>query len=313
MIIQVDRDTPLIGCIAFGIIDRGTNLLQIRATTVCNINCTFCSVDGGNKSTWHKDFFVVDLDYLIEETKKVVDFKGVDIEINIDSVGEPFCYPKLEELAQKLRAIERVTKISIQTNGTIDKEIDVDVLNLSLHAMDPVLAKSLADSPCYNIEMLKSLAQKYKKNGITVRLCPVWLPGINDEELPKIIQFAKDNEYELGIQKYEGYNYSRKIKGIKPLNWFKFYRQIGIWEKEFDISLKLKAKDLNIVRTKRLPEMFKKGEKVQLEVVHKGWTKGQMIAKGRGRAVSVVDCERNKGDKINVTILEANNNIYVAK
>ena len=36
---------PLIGHTAFGLIDRGTNIIQVRGLSGCNINCPFCSVD----------------------------------------------------------------------------------------------------------------------------------------------------------------------------------------------------------------------------------------------------------------------------
>ncbi|MDP3918863.1 MAG: radical SAM protein [Nanoarchaeota archaeon] len=313
MLIKINRDIPLIGCIAFGIIDRGTNLLQVRATSVCNINCPFCSVDGGSQSKTHENFYEVDCDYLVEEIAKVVEFKGDNIEINIDSVGEPFCYPELEKLTKNIRKIKGVNKISIQTNGTLYKDVDVDIINLSLHSMDSTLAKELSGSPCFNLELLKTNAQKWKDKGIQIRLCPVWVPKINDEELPKIIQYAKENNFELGIQKYEVYKHSRKIKKVKALNWWKFYKQLELWEKEFDIKLRIKAKDLDIQRVQRLPEMFKKGEKILVELVCQGWNKGQMIGIAKDRCISINDCDKEIGDLIKVKILESSNNIYLAE
>ncbi|MDP3728505.1 MAG: radical SAM protein [bacterium] len=315
MLIHISRESgiPLFGNIAFGIIDRGTNLLQVRATSVCNINCTFCSVDGGMFSQQHKVFYEVDCDYLLEEVGKVVALKGNDVEINIDSVGEPFCYPQLEKLVEGLREIQCVKKISIQTNGTIWKDINVDVVNLSFHAIDPILARKLANSPCMDIDKVKDFGERYKKKGIIVRLCPVWIPGVNDTEIPKIIQYAKEKDYFLGIQKYEVYAYSRKHEKIKAQSWYQFYSQIKKWEKEFGLSLQVTAKDLGIHKASRVEEVFKKGERVKLEVRLKGWFKDQMIAVGRGRTVTVKDCTKNEGDLINVKILETKNNIYLAK
>jgi len=144
-------------------------------------------------------------------------------------------------------------------------------------------------------------------------LCPVWIPGVNDLEIPKIIMFAQENNCDLGIQKYEIYSYSRQMKGVKPLTWWKFYDQLSKWEKEFKVKLKLTAKDVNIVRAKRIEEVFKKNEKVQLKVVCKGWFEGQMIGVGRNRCVSIENCNKNVNDLVNVKILEAKNNIYLAK
>ncbi len=313
MLVKIDRGIPLFGCIAYGILDRGTNLLQVRATSVCNINCTFCSVDGGPLSQQHKVFYEVDCDYLLEEVEKVVALKGNDVEINIDSVGEPFCYPQLEKLVNGIRKIYGIKKISIQTNGTIWRDINVDVINLSFHAMDNILAKKLANSHCMDIEKVKEFGEKCKQKGIVVRLCPVWIPGVNDTEIPKIISFAKEKGYLLGIQKYEVYAYSRKHEKIKAQSWYQFYSQIKKWEKEFGLSLQVTAKELGIHKAQRVEEVFKKGEKVKLEVRLKGWFKDQMIAVGRGRTVTVQHCEKNEGDLINVKILEAKNNIYLAE
>ena len=41
---------PLIGTAYFGLIDRGTNLIEIRPLTGCNLSCIFCSVDADPSS-----------------------------------------------------------------------------------------------------------------------------------------------------------------------------------------------------------------------------------------------------------------------
>ena len=141
----------------------------------------------------------------------------------------------------------------------------------------------------------------------------MWIPGVNDVEMPKIIAFAKEHGYLLGIQKYEVYAHSRKHERVKAQSWYQFYSQIKKWEKEFGLSLQVTAKELGIRKAVRVPEVFRKGERVQLEVKAHGWFSGQMIAVGRGRCVSVQNCEKNGGDLINVKILEAKNNIYLAQ
>lgn len=313
MLVTIERGTPLIGVLAYGIIDRGTNLLQVRPTSVCNINCTFCSVDGGALSTKHKVFYEVDCSYLLEEVAKVVALKGDGVEVNIDSVGEPFCYPHLEDLVKGLRKIQGVTRITIQTNGSIWKDVAVDLINVSFHAMDPSLAQELAGSKCFSIDNVKLFVDKCLTKGVAVRLCPVWIPGVNDQEIPKIIPYAKEKKCSLGIQKYEMYKYSRKHPGAKAVTWWKFYKQIALWEKEFGVSLRVTAKELGIRRAPRVPEVFREGERVQLKVSHLGWLQGQMVAIGRERCVSVNHCEKKIGDLINAKILETKNNIYVAE
>lgn len=59
-------DVPLLGYNAFGLIDRGTNLIQVRGVSGCNLSCVFCSVDEGPYSRTRKLDYVVDIDYLMK-------------------------------------------------------------------------------------------------------------------------------------------------------------------------------------------------------------------------------------------------------
>ena len=45
---------PILGLLHIGVIDRGTNVLQVRPTTICPLNCIFCSVDAGpfSRNRW---------------------------------------------------------------------------------------------------------------------------------------------------------------------------------------------------------------------------------------------------------------------
>jgi uncharacterized Fe-S cluster-containing radical SAM superfamily enzyme len=151
-----------------------------------------------------------------------------------------------------------------------------------------------------------------RDNDISVRICPVWVPGYNDFHIPKIIKFAKETGCTLGIQKYEYYKYARKLK-VKMVNWWKFFKQLEEWEKEFDVKLKITKDDVKIEKRERVPEVFEKGERVQVKIVGNGWYNFQKLAVGRDRCVSVLDCEAEPGDLVNVKILETKNNIYLAE
>src|SRR3990167_1973606 len=65
---------PLMGTNYFGLVDRGTNIIEVKPITSCNISCIFCSVDEGPTSRRKVDF-VVEKDYLVEEFRKIVEFK----------------------------------------------------------------------------------------------------------------------------------------------------------------------------------------------------------------------------------------------
>src|SRR3989338_3737061 len=75
--IHKNSGISLIGTNYFGLIDMGTNIIEIKPITSCNLGCIYCSVDEGPLSRRKVDF-VVEKDYLVEELKKVIDFKNED-------------------------------------------------------------------------------------------------------------------------------------------------------------------------------------------------------------------------------------------
>ncbi len=309
------------GCIAFGIIERGTNLLQVRPTSMCNMNCVFCSTDSGPFSQYHKNNFEVELDYLVEEVERIVFEKDCEMEINIDSVGEPLMYKDIVKLVKNCKEMENVVRVSMQTNGVLLtkekikdlKKAGLDVVNLSISAMDLELGKKLSGTKSYDITKIKNRAKDLIKADIKVRLCPVWIPGVNDDEIEKIIEFSQEIYAHLGIQKYEVYKYSRKVKKVKPLNWWKFFNQLKKWEKKYETKLILDKKDMGIKKAKRVKEMFKKGDRVQVEVKLPGWFSDQKIGIAKDRCISINNCTKNINDLVNVKILETKNNLYIGE
>ena len=101
--ITEESGIPLIGSPYFGIIDRGTSLLQVRPSCGCNLNCPFCSVDAGPKSLTRATSYEVEMEYLLGAVQEIARFKGPGVECHIDSPGEPLMYRRLPELVAALR------------------------------------------------------------------------------------------------------------------------------------------------------------------------------------------------------------------
>src|SRR3989344_4037178 len=296
-LVNINRESgvPLVGCIAFGIIDRGTDTIQVRPTSSCNMNCSFCSTDGGPYSKFHKTDYYIELDYLLDWVKEIVKAKGGKINIFIDSVGDPMMYKEIVELVRGLKKIE----------------------NVGFHSTEKELAKILFGMQNYNLEYVMDMLRLVSKSKIKLFLTPVWIKGLNDEEIPKIIKLCKELNAGIGLQKFEVYKYSRKPKGVKIINYWKFNEQLKKWEKEFNISLRQNndeiKEDISIHKTNRLITELEVGEKLYINIKSKGWLAGQMIGVGRNRAISINNCNKNINDKVMVEILENQNNIYVAR
>jgi uncharacterized Fe-S cluster-containing radical SAM superfamily enzyme len=317
---------PLIGSLYFGIIDRGTNLLQVRPNCSCNISCPFCSVDAGPESRTRTTTYEVERDYLVQWVKQVVEFKGDGVECHIDSPGEPLLYREIAPLVKDLKAIPGVRVVSMQSNGTLltTERIEelasagLDRVNLSLHALEPDLARQLAGVSWYDVEQVKDAARRVAASSIDLLVAPVYLPGKNDDEILKLIAFAREigagkRWPALGIQKCEHYRYGRNIGGMKFQTWWQFFnRSIREWEKASGMKLLLTADAFGIEKRGMLPPAFRKGEKVHVDIRAPGWIRGEMLGVARNRIVSVMDCPRDEG-AIKVQIISAKHNINVAK
>lgn len=326
-LVNINRESgvPLVGCIAFGIIDRGTDTIQVRPTSSCNMNCSFCSTDGGPYSKFHKTDYYVELNYLLDWTKEVVKAKGGKINIFLDSVGDPMMYKEIVELVKGLKKIENVGKISMVTNGTLLSEdrinrledAGLNQLNVSFHSTEEELAKRLFGMQNYNLKHVMNMLGLISKSKIKLFLTPVWVSGLNDAEIPKILNLCKELNAGVGLQKFEVYKYSRKPKGVKAINYWKFNEQLKKWEKEFNIRLRQNSEEIKenieIRKTNRLVTEIETGERLHVAIKARGWLAGQMIGVGRNRAISINDCNKNINDKVMVEILENQNNIYVAR
>ena len=320
--ITKESGIPLIGHTAFGLIDRGTNLIQVRPCSGCNLNCIFCSVDEGISKTRVTDY-MIDPDYILEEFEKLAEFKrrhckGVKIEAHIDGQGEPFIYPYMVDLIKRLKDIADI--VSVQTNGTLldERKINelegyLDRINLSINSLDGKKAKLLAGRADYDIDHVKSIAKEIADSEIDLLIAPVWIPKYNDEDIMEILEFGKRIGAgriwkPFGVQKYIKYRFGRHPKGAKIMSFRDFYSRL----REIDRNLILSPRDFGIVKCKSLPKRFKIGERVKLRLEMYGRVKGEMIGIARDRVIQITDTNKKIGEVVNVRITRNQHNIYVA-
>ena len=171
--------------------------------------------------------------------------------------------------------------------------------------------------PGFDIEKIMQAAKSIARSKIDLMIAPVLIPGINDEDMPKLISFARQigagkRWPPLGIQKFEHYRLGRSPGRVKAQNWWHFYnRSMNEWEKQFSIPLRLKAQDFGIVRRPMIPMVFEKKEKTWVEIKAPGWVSGEQLGVAKNRVVSVVDCPIKQGS-VRVQIVSNKHNIYVA-
>lgn len=315
---------PLIGSIAFGLIDRGTNLIQVRPISTCPLSCIFCSTDAGPRSR-RKAEYIVEEDYLVKEFEKLVDFKGDDdVEAHIDTVGDPLTYRDLPKLVRDIREVPGVKVISIQTHGVLLTEelirnlerAGVDRINLSIDSLEEGRARYLSGSQWLRIERIVRAARMIAESSIDLLIAPVWVPGINDEDIPRIIDFALSigagkRWPPLGIQKYELYRRGRNA-GVRPMSWRRFYSALRRWEEEFGVKLVLGPEDFGIHRSRQLDVPFSIGETAYVEIVAPGMRADEALGRARNRTITVINASSIPfGGHVRVRVIRNRHNIIV--
>lgn len=323
-----DVDLPLTGALPFGIIDRGTSLLQVRPVSGCNLSCPFCSVDegpAGDKAARYE----VSLNYMVEYARAMAERKSSEkLEMHIDGCGEPLLYPKVVELVKNLSRIEDVEVVSMQTNGTLldEKKVErlekagLDRMNLTINSLESDQAERLAGTEDYDLEEVLRNAERVAESDIDLLIAPVWIKGVNDGQMEDIIEYAVEigageKWPAVGIQKYREHKNGRKVKGSEEISWQKFSGKLQEWEEKYNMKLDLGAEDFGIRKTDyALPVLFEKGEKVNAEVLATGWNPGQKLAVTDHRTITIVKGDSvSLGQKAKVEILRNKHNLYLGR
>jgi len=321
---------PLMGHVAFGIVDRNSSLIEVKPITGCNLNCIYCSVDQDIRPV----DFVVEKDYLVKEIRKLIDFKQTNLEIHFGSQGEVLLYQPLPELIKDLSKIKEITKISMETNGMLLTKELVDKLiksglsqfNLSINALDQKLAQKIAGCP-YNTAHIKEIVkyisktrenQRFsvpRKSPISAKskliIAPVWIPGINDKEIPKLIELSKELNCRIGIQNFLNYRFGRNP--VKQMPFDIFRKKMADLEKKHNVKLLLTGADFNIRRTKPLPKPFKRGEVLKTKILLLGRLRNEKLAVEKSRVISIPNCPAKIGQKVTIRITRTKHNIFIAK
>ncbi len=322
------RSLPLLGHIAFGVIDRGTNVLQVRPTTLCPLNCLFCSVDAGPRTRFRQTEYIVDRSHLVKWVEAVARYKGDVLEALIDGVGDPLTYPEIVELVRDLKKI--VPRVALETHGanlTKDlalKLVDVglDRINLSIDTLNPEKARYLQGASWFDVLRVKEIAEFIvRETPIDIHLTPLWIPGVNDRDIEEIIEWGLrigvGKKYPpFGIQKYVRHKYGRKIKGVREVSWEEFRKFLENLELKYGVPLLWDKMDFGFRRSVKVPEKYHVGEVIEVEVRGPGWLWGELLAVDTewSRVITVVGADyAPPKKKLKVRILRCKDNIYVAR
>ncbi len=317
---------PLFGTNYFGIIDRNSSLIEIRPLTGCNYDCIYCSVAEGRKK---EADYLVDPDYMLSELKSYLDSRKGDFpleakekrfEIHINAQGEPLLYPWILLLISNIRKMKLVRKISLDTNGSLlnKKKLEdlekagLSQLNISINATSNELASKLANRNC-NITRLLRLIKKNSCSKMQILLAPLLINGLNNRDIEKLVEFAKQNHIRIAIQNFLAYKQGRRPVKELPMGYF--FRLLRNLEKKHGIKLVFCEDDFSIVKLKKQEKSFRKGEIIDAMALASGRRKSEVIASARNRAIVATGAykEYKRGQKLRLKLTRTKHCIYYGK
>ncbi len=314
--IHKNSGIPLIGNLSFGIVYRDSSIIEIKPQTTCNLDCVYCSVNEGLSS--NQTDYLVERSYLMAEFKKYAEYAGAPVEAHIGIQGEPLMYVEFAELAHELSEVDNVHRITADTNGTVLTKPLIDNLskipklrlNISLNAIDKAIASKMAGAP-YNTEHVMEMI-RYAANKMDILIAPLYVPGYNDDELLKVVEFSKTlpkKDYPLvGIQNFLNYKTGRNP--VKQKGWESFKAMLHTIEQKTGVRLILDKSDFNVTAAKKLPKPFLKGKSTFARIVAPGRYPNTRLAVAKGRNLTVFNCSEPIGKEVKVRILRSKHNVF---
>ena len=329
-IVYIKKPFPLMGHIAFGIIDRGYNLVQVRVSSLCNLACIFCSVNAGKKSPRIKEFMLKDAEWLEAWLRKIVSIKG-EIHVLFDAAGEPLTNPLLPEFIKTVHEVPRVKSIILETRlyppnkNIVEKLVKAGLnrVNVSIDTLNPDLARILTGTKEYDLNKIIELIKHiHYETPIHVHLTPLWIPGINDEDIEQIIMWIKENRLSkgfppLGIQKYVIHKHGRKIPGIREWSWRKFYQELRRLEEKYELKLVLTPRDYELKKAPRINPPYKKGDNIKAVVYTEGLLRNEFLATSYKKdwVITIISKKQwfELGDIVNIKIIHDKDGVLLAR
>lgn len=301
--VHQDSGIPLMGLNFLGIVDKGSEMIEIKPLTSCNMNCTFCSVDEGPDSKKQVDF-VVEEEYLVQELFRLLEHKDYDMfQIWINPHGEPTFYAPIVKLVRDIAAHPKVKDVILITNATllnpklISELREAGLARFSVSMSGISKGKEMLGMKTYDVDRVMDMAKKAHEAGIGVTITPVYVKGHNDDEMKDIIGFCRRTGCDLGIQKFCYNRFGRNP--IKEQGWDEFFEDMRKLEKE--TGYKILGELGRIQETGELERPFRKGDVVEAEVVCTGRWKKDRVAVAKDRAILVPNCTRRGQIKVKIT------------
>jgi len=182
---------------------RPTANLRIAVTHRCNLRCLYCHREGETSPS---------TEMTIDEILKIT---RIALSLSISKIkltgGEPLFRPDILQIVKEIAKLRGVRDLSMVTNGTLLaplaeplKKEGLDRVNVSLPTLNPEIYMWLTGGSLTDV--VSGIKAAVNAGLSPVKLNMLVLRGVNEKEIPGMIDFAGHNEVSLQIIELEPVN-----------------------------------------------------------------------------------------------------------
>lgn len=255
--------------------------------------------------------------------------KGCSVEILLDTIGDVLTYPYLIDLVKKLKKTNGVKSVALETHGLlltkklVDRlaEAGLDRVNLSIDMLNQDKARYLYGTPIYDIERITRVVEYLvKETPIDLHVTPLWLPGINDNDIIEVLNWAMrigagKKWPPVTVQKFIRHRYGRG-HWIREIPWSHFWRYLERLENIIGVKLRYDMSEWGMHYAQRIRQRVSKGDLLEVKVFAKGWLRGEYIGVTRDFLLAIYPrsgVRLKTGLDYLVEVVDVKDSIYSAK
>ena len=176
--------------------------LRVSVTDRCNFRCTYCMPF--DEYTWIERNQVLSFEEIVRLARIFRDFGIQKVRL---TGGEPLVRRNLDRLVRQLTELQGL-EVSLTTNGALLSEqaaglFDAGLhrINVSLDSLRPDRFKEMTKRGELS-EVLAGLDQAKRVGMNPIKINAVIIRGTNDDEIIDLVEFARNNRYEMRFIEY---------------------------------------------------------------------------------------------------------------
>ncbi len=176
--------------------------LRISVTDRCNLRCAYCMPE--EEYTWLPRARILRFE---EITRLVRIFQGAGVHRVRLTGGEPLLRRNLDRLVAQLAALEGLEEVTLTTNGLALADLAADLaaaglarITVSLDTLRPKRYRELCRRD--GLERVRAGIAAARAAGLPLKLNTVVMRGVNDDEVPALLDYAREVGAELRYIEY---------------------------------------------------------------------------------------------------------------